>query len=98
MRDPKDSQAVEIEDSEQPKRRGRPPLGASPMTPAERKRASRKRLATAGVRGSDGVLQRLPVPFSCDLDVIALGRLRRAASQQGVPIHALLERLIFDNL
>jgi len=85
-----------MEDDSTVRRRGRPTSATPPKTAAERKRASRAALKAAGLRA--GGSQRIPEPFSTDLDRFAADKLRAAAAAAGKPIYQVLEELIENNL
>ncbi|GAA5785067.1 hypothetical protein GCM10007860_02240 [Chitiniphilus shinanonensis] len=74
MKHAADRHTAELPGLDTPRRRGRPSLGARPMTPAERKRRSRQNAGTT----------------SLELDHAFVKWLRRQAQQQGVSVGELL--------
>lgn len=84
---------------EAPRKRGRPALGKEAMTAAERKRRSRSLQRQAGflAAGQTG-LKRIPRSFACDLDELAIAKLRRVAKERKATLYEVLEQLINDHL
>lgn len=95
---PQDTQTAELPAIPSPVRRGRPPKGDKPMTPAERKAASRKAAREAGFKAIqlDAVDGYLPVQLSCQVSDLTRIRLNKAAKARGLTVGQLLDQLCAD--
>ena len=82
-----------------PPKRGRPALGEKAMTAAERKRRSRSLQRQAGFLSAGQTTgARIPKPFACDLDELAIAKLKKVAAQRKTTLYRVLEQLIRDHL
>ena len=69
------------------------------MTAAERKRRSRSLQRQAGfLSAGQTTATRIPKPFACDLDELAIAKLKKVASQRKATIYQVLEQLIHEHL